>query len=232
VSIDLSSPRVVATVTRPADLGFLASGAAVPCDILEYRLDDLAGVADEAAATMAAHPVPALLTVRRPDEGGAGALSDEARLALYERFFTKAAFFDTEIASLGSPAFSEFPAAVHGAGALLIASFHDFTGFPGRDLLADKMSEAFSLGADVAKVAVVISEMRDLFALVELVEYHHARGRRVSSMGMGPLGKLSRLVLAEAGSCLNYGYLRTPNAPGQWSAEDLSKLIQTLSTKH
>jgi len=232
VSIDLSSPRVVATVTRPEDLSFLAAGEVVPCDILEYRLDDLASVADEAGATMALHPSPALLTVRRPDEGGAGVLNDGERLTLYERFFTKAALVDTEIASLGSSAFSGFPKAVHNAGALLIGSFHDFTGFPGRDLLADKMAEAFALGADVAKVAVVISEMRDLFSLVELVEYHQTRGRLVSAMGMGPLGKLSRLVLAQAGSCLNYGYLRTPNAPGQWSAEDLSNLIEALSTKH
>jgi len=232
VSIDLTSPRVVATVTRPEDLSFLAAGPAVPCDVLEYRLDDLAALAEEAGATMAAHPSPALLTVRRPDEGGAGAMQDEDRLALYHHYLTKAALVDTEIASLGSPAFSEFPKAVHDAGALLIGSFHDFTGFPGRDLIADKMAEAFSLGADVAKVAVVISEMRDLFSLVELAEYHHARGRLVSAMGMGPLGKLSRLVLATAGSCLNYGYLRTPNAPGQWPAEDLSKLIRALSTKH
>jgi 3-dehydroquinate dehydratase I len=229
VSIDLTSPRVVATVTRPEDLTFLSSGVAVPCDLLEYRLDDLAAFADKAGETMASHPSPALLTVRRPEEGGAGGLSDEARLALYERFFTKAALVDTEIASLGSAAFSEFPAAVHATGALLVGSFHDFTGFPGRDLLADKMAEAFSRGADVAKVAVVISEMRDLFALVELVEYHHTRGRLVSAMGMGPLGKLSRLVLAQAGSCLNYGYLRTPNAPGQWSAKQLEELFSCLA---
>lgn len=232
MSIDLSSPRVVATVTRPEDLTFLDAGATLSCDILEYRLDDLTALADEAGATMAAYASPTLLTVRRPDEGGAGGLSDEERLALYHRHLTKASFVDTETASLGSASFSGFPAAVHGAGALLIGSYHDFTGFPGRDLLADKMAEAFSLGADVAKVAVVINEMRDLFSLVELVEYHHARGRLVSAMGMGPLGKLSRLVLASAGSCLNYGYLRTPNAPGQWSAEDLSNLIKALSTKH
>ncbi len=44
-------------------------------------------------------------------------------------------------------------------------------------------------------------------------------------MGMGPLGKLSRLVLAKAGSCLNYGYLRVANAPGQWEAAELGALL-------
>ena len=70
--------------------------------------------------------------------------------------------------------------------------------------------------------------MSDLFDLAELVSYHRSEGRLISAMGMGPLGKLSRLVLAKAGSCLNYGYLKTPNAPGQWSAEDLTRLISDL----
>jgi 3-dehydroquinate dehydratase-1 len=48
-------------------------------------------------------------------------------------------------------------------------------------------------------------------------------------MGMGPLGRLSRLVLAQAGSCLNYGYLRAANAPGQWSAKELSDLLAKLT---
>jgi 3-dehydroquinate dehydratase-1 len=45
---------------------------------------------------------------------------------------------------------------------------------------------------------------------------------------MGPLGKLSRLVLAKAGSCLNYGYLNTPNAPGQWPAARLKTLLEEI----
>ena len=228
MSIDLSSPRVVATVTQAEDLGFLASNRSVPCDLLEYRLDNLLACETEATATMVAHPCPALLTVRRPDEGGAGDLSDEDRIAIYRRHFGGATLVDTEVASLASPSFAGFADEVHTVGALLIGSFHDFTGFPGRDLLADKLTEAFAHGADVAKVAVVIGEMHDLFSLVELVTYHRERDRTVSAMGMGPLGKLSRLVLAKAGSCLNYGYLQTSNAPGQWSAADLKRLIAEI----
>lgn len=225
MSIDFSSPRVVATVTRAEDLSFLSSGVSVPGDFLEYRFDNLLAFEAETTAAMAAHRTPALLTVRRPDEGGAGDLSDDLRIAIYRRCLGTAGLVDTEIASLSSPAFAGFPSEIHAAGALLIGSFHDFSGFPGRDFLADKLTDAFAQGSDIAKVAVVIREMRDLFTLVELVAYHHERGRRVSAMGMGPLGKLSRLVLAKAGSCLNYGYLQTPNAPGQWSASDLKKLI-------
>lgn len=228
VILDLSTPRVVATVTTKEDLSCLVPGTAVPCDVLEYRLDNLAAVAAAAGAGMAAHPTPALLTVRRPEEGGVGALDEEKRLALYRDHLAHAALVDTEIASLRKPAFAGFPGEVRAAGALLVGSFHDFEGFPDRDLLADTLTEAFALGVDVAKIAVVVHEMRDLFFLVDLLEYHRRHGRRVSLMGMGMLGKLSRLVLAKAGSCLNYGYFRTANAPGQWPAADLRRLVAEI----
>ena len=44
----------------------------------------------------------------------------------------------------------------------------------------------------------------------------------------GQFGKISRLVLAQAGSCLNYGYLGTPNASGQWPARLLKARLREL----
>jgi 3-dehydroquinate dehydratase I len=48
-------------------------------------------------------------------------------------------------------------------------------------------------------------------------------------MGMGKYGKISRLVLAQAGSCLNYGYVGTPNASGQWPVAALKARIAELT---
>ena len=42
------------------------------------------------------------------------------------------------------------------------------------------------------------------------------------------MGQVSRLVLACAGSILNYGYLDKPNAPGQWEARELRELLRRL----
>jgi 3-dehydroquinate dehydratase-1 len=47
-------------------------------------------------------------------------------------------------------------------------------------------------------------------------------------MGMGPLGKVSRLVLAAAGSRLNYGYLDKPQVPGQWPAPELVRRLEEV----
>ena len=40
-----------------------------------------------------------------------------------------------------------------------------------------------------------------------------------------PLGRSSRLLFAECGSALNYGWLHRPNVPGQWSALELKKML-------
>jgi 3-dehydroquinate dehydratase-1 len=47
-------------------------------------------------------------------------------------------------------------------------------------------------------------------------------------MGMGPLGKVSRLVLAAAGSRLNYGYLDKPQVAGQWPALELARRLEEI----
>lgn len=222
---DLSSPRVVATVTQAEDLSHLAGGGIAACDVLEYRLDNLLSHEAEAAGVMASSPRPVLLTVRSPAEGGQGDLDTATRLAIYRRHLSAAHLVDIEIASLALPELAGFAEEVQASGGSLVASTHDFQGFPGRDCLADRIAEAYARGAEIAKVAVVVTTMAELFDLVSLVEYHHDKGRLISAMGMGPLGKLSRLVLAKAGSCLNYGYLRVANAPGQWEAAELSALL-------
>jgi 3-dehydroquinate dehydratase-1 len=44
-------------------------------------------------------------------------------------------------------------------------------------------------------------------------------------MGMGGLGRVSRLLLAQLGSVLNYGYIDNATVSGQWSASRLRTII-------
>jgi len=46
-------------------------------------------------------------------------------------------------------------------------------------------------------------------------------------MGMGGLGFGSRILFAQCGSVLNYGWLHRPNVPGQWSALELKRLLNS-----
>jgi hypothetical protein len=49
-------------------------------------------------------------------------------------------------------------------------------------------------------------------------------------MGMGDLGKVSRLVLPLAGARLVYGYLDRPQVEGQWPAAVLAARLAELSS--
>ncbi len=220
---------MVATVTRAEDLTFLSGSGTVAADLLEYRLDDLFSHLDEVAQCISSKETrPSLVTVRTPDEGGANRLSLNDRIATYRQFFLSSDLVDTEITSLETPEFSDFISEAHSQSTLVLASYHNFQEWPGRSLLEGKIDRAYELGADIPKLAVVVESMTQLFDLVQLVEKYRSEGKLISAMGMGTLGKLSRLTLARAGSCLNYGYLQTENAPGQWSAAELRKLIDAI----
>lgn len=225
MKIDLSSkPHVVATVTQPDDLALVKTQSSPDCDVLEYRLDDLAGQVDEVISLLEESRFPSLATVRRPDEGGANRLGDEERLEIYTRVIPHADLVDVEVESLRLSNFQKLT-----ESAKVVGSFHNFETFPGETVIRNTVEDAYDLGAEIAKVAVVLETIDDLFALTKIVEQQRGKGRLISAMGMGPLGRLSRLVLAKAGSCLNYGYLRVANAPGQWSAKELSDLLTKLT---
>ncbi|MCB1061981.1 MAG: type I 3-dehydroquinate dehydratase [Verrucomicrobiae bacterium] len=224
----LATPRVVATVHRPQDLQALASRPAddTICDLLEFRLDNLREHLDEVETVVRSTQVPCLMTARHSDEGGAGFLDEATRESLLRRFLPMAQLIDIEIRSL--PAMADLVNDARNAGVGVIASCHDFQKtLPLSDLESAIVATQAGF-ADVVKIAMTLNSMSDMTILLLLTEATVASGQKISSMGMGRLGKVSRLALAAAGSCLNYGFLHEPNAPGQWPAAELKRLIGEL----
>lgn len=224
----LASPRVVATIHRPEDLALVAAGSVAPdtCDVLEFRLDNLRDHLNEVDAAMSAAPFPCLITARHPDEGGAGNLSADRRRELLGRFLPLATYIDVEGRSVVDLADVVHHAKESGVG--VIVSAHDFAGPMSQETLERISHDAFDADADVIKIAMMLDSMLDLSRLIVLTSTLASANSAVASMGMGPLGKISRLTLAAAGSCLNYGYLQEPNAPGQWPAVELVRLIAEI----
>jgi 3-dehydroquinate dehydratase-1 len=225
----LATPRVVATVHQPEDLAWLAAERLdeATCDLLEFRLDNLRDHLAAATEAMAAATVPVLITARHPAEGGAGDLDTSARVALLRRCLRHAALIDIEVRSLAE--MTEVIAAAHAQGTGIVASCHDFEKTLEVPALTNAIAAAAEGGADVVKLAMTPLSMRDLAGLAVLTESTAASRQLISAMGMGRYGKVSRLLLAAAGSCLNYGYLREPNAPGQWPAAKLKELLREIT---
>lgn len=161
-------------------------------------------------------PAPVIATVRDASEGGLGNLSQTERASRYLAALPIAAAVDVELA-LRREQRGVLDAA-RNAGVKVILSRHDFEGMPSRADLRASQRRAAKAGADVFKVAVVPSTPRDLAALLELLDDPPLP---TAVMGMGPLGKASRVAAMACGSVLNYGWIERPNVAGQWSAAEL-----------
>lgn len=217
--------QVVATVTTPQDLSFLRShpDTVGQVDWLEFRLDDLREHLEAAEEVAEAFRGKVLITARHPAEGGKGDLPEPTRFAMLRRFLPVAGWMDVELRTV--PGADELLGEARTAGVRVIGSFHDFEAMPPDPVLGRSIAAAMEHGLDAVKLAVRMERISDIFVLAAMVETSPIP---VSAMGMGPVGKLSRLVLARAGSILNYGYLQTANAPGQWPAGELKRLILAI----
>jgi 3-dehydroquinate dehydratase-1 len=209
------SGSVVGIVDSPAALAVARRLPAGAVDYLEWRADAL-----PAGFRIPDSRFPWILTVRHPAEGGLRPLTLTQRRQIFSELLPQASAVDVELRS-----FASLRGILEGARqqkALLIASFHDFRATPSTSRLRSLACRARDAGADVFKVATRTGTPADVSRLLEL--FHHSP-LPLAVMGMGPLGFGSRLLLAECGSVLNYGWLHRPNVPGQWRAVELKRTL-------
>ena len=219
----LAPSWVVATAHTAAGLRAAQRLGAQEVGYVEVRLDSLAASRGMKAEDIRRIKPPVLLTARHPAEGGLGALSLPQRRILLGKFLPIVRAVDVELRSARSMAGLLEEASRHKVRKVI--SFHDFRGTPTLKRLREIFRRAHRADADVVKIAVHLRGARDLAVLLQL----QASARTpLATMGMGPLGKVSRLVLAAAGSRLNYGYLDKPQVPGQWPALELVRRLEEV----
>lgn len=223
-----SRPLAVGVVADPAALAHFTSldsaARAALCDVAELRLDQLKLPADDLRAKLLGNELPLLLTARHPAEGGQGPEDPAARAALIEPLLDLAMLIDIELRSAAQMQSTIQKA--RAAGVSVVGSFHDFQATPADEVLQGAVNFAQQAGLDAVKIATYLNSQDDLIRLMKLAGESHRL--RISVMGMGPWGRVSRLVLAKCGSLLNYGFIGASNAPGQWPAARLKELLVEL----
>jgi 3-dehydroquinate dehydratase type I len=225
--LDPKHPRTVGSIGSDGVLASIGeSEARGCCEVVEIRLDLLG------AGTLEARPwhkfggLPLLFTARCEAEGGAPGLDDAERLRRLRLALDDASIVDVELSSavamrplLDELAAREIP---------WLASFHDFHGTPALAELEARRKAARQAGAAGFKAAVALGWHPEALGPLALFVAKSA-DFPISLMGMGPLAPASRLLFAQLGSVLNYGYLGdTPTAPGQWSARRLREAIGSV----
>lgn len=217
--------HVIGTVHSPGSLRAALKIRPGEVDFLEIRVDHFAA---DVAPLLRALPrlrVPLIVTVRHPAEGGMNDLGFARRRDLYARFLPHAAFIDVELRSFAK--LSSTVAAARCAGVKVIASSHHFHSTPTPARLQRTIRQARAAGADLCKLAALAQTPSALAAL--LAPLARPQPLPLSVMAMGRFGKISRLLFAQAGSVLNYGYLDHPNANGQWEARLLKRRLAELA---
>ena len=220
-----SGPQVVGAVHSPGALRRALRIQPGDVDFLEIRVD---AFALDPAPLLRALPrlrVPLIITVRHPAEGGLHRLGGPRRRALFARFLPSAALLDIELRSCAALASTIADARSHGVRVIL--SEHHFKTMPTTARLRQTIRRAHAAGADICKLAALADTPTALARLLAL--FSRRPPLPLSVMGMGRYGKISRLLLAQAGSVLNYGYLDQPNASGQWEAVLLQKRLAELT---
>ncbi|HRU04175.1 MAG TPA: shikimate dehydrogenase [Candidatus Brocadiia bacterium] len=196
-----------------AMLGQMAQ-AAPHADILELRLDRV--VNPDIARLINARTRPVIATNRPVREGGQFRGSEEERVALLQQAAELGAeYVDIELDSahrLRAPSSCQ-----------RIVSHHDFERTPA-DLQAI-YERLVAAGADIAKIAVMATDIRDNLRVFDLLR---SASRPVIALCMGELGRISRILAPKFGAWGVFASVAPGQeaAPGQIAAAELRKLYR------
>jgi 3-dehydroquinate dehydratase-1 len=225
-------PRIIAAVAPESAAALPADGAerVAVADLVEVRLDAVAGGPEDALAVVrqvAGWGRPLLATPRSLGEGGLRSWAGDERRQLLEALWQEHVPACVDVELRDSPDLLAWVLAERPAGIQVIASFHDFAGFPGEAELDALAAEAAARGADHFKAAVTVA---DLDETARLACWTRERSGRQSllTMAMGPAGVMSRVAGGAFGSWGTYGHIEAATAPGQLSVAELAELRDRL----
>src|SRR5215469_10788469 len=209
------TPCVVGTITSATSLKAFAGRRIDACDVVEVRLDQIGQTDDwlSLSREIEASGTPVILTPRVRSEGGKWPDDDKSRLHVIREGLTYLSAIDVEFKS---ELMAQVCADAKASKKAVIVSFHDFEKTPPFEELKTIATKAAKHGT-IVKISAMVKSNEDIATLQKLLD--GGLDVPVCIIGMGAFGTQTRVTFPAQGSCLTYGYLDTPSAPGQMSAE-------------
>ncbi|MFK5705980.1 type I 3-dehydroquinate dehydratase [Ligilactobacillus sp. LYQ139] len=174
-----------------------------------------------------------LATFRTKAEGGERHLEEDEYFAICDSLLATGAVDLLDVELMHDP--HKVKAVVgyaHQKGVAVVMSNHDFAKTPARSVIINRLAQMESMGADIAKIAVMPQNMQDVLLLMTATEeaYRHLE-IPVISMAMGDDGRISRCTGELTGSCLSFAAVAESSAPGQMTIDDLRLVLSTVHSK-
>ncbi|WP_170972181.1 type I 3-dehydroquinate dehydratase [Bacillus yapensis] len=209
-------------------------------DIIEWRVDYFQDIHDfekvvEVAQTLkeVSKDIPLLLTLRSVAEGGNPTSLSSLKVVELLIHICKTSFIDLIDYEINNPDedIRQIKEAALEHGKFLILSFHDYSKTPSNEELLNIFKRAQSLGADVAKIAVMPNDHGDVIRLLDVTnQAKDVLQIPVATMSLNSLGAISRMFGWVFGSRLIYTVGTNRSAPGQIPIEEMQELIKTIGT--
>ena len=195
-----------------------------PIDIIELRIDKFESYDTnyilEKAKLVKDYGFTLLSTVRSKEEGGAE-LSDEERLNIFQEVIPVSDIVDVEL--LSESINREVIDIVKKEGKLSLVSYHDFEKTPSEEEIQSIIDKGASLSADIIKYAFSVKSSEDVGRILSVT--YRNRDKNLVAIGMGELGKLTRVAGFFFGSLISYTFIGKSFAPGQI---EVDKLVEEM----
>jgi 3-dehydroquinate dehydratase-1 len=213
--------------------------AALKPDMIEWRVDsfeEAENLKEMTDALLAVRNevsnIPLIFTCRYIKEGGFREISQDMRIKIINAALEtgEVDLIDFEISN-GNALVAQIKESVRKSGAKLILSYHNFQETPEEEFIYNKLLEAGSLGADVAKLAVMPAGFHDVLKLLNatLRAREEALEIPIITMSMGEIGKVTRIAGGYFGSDLTFAVGKESSAPGQVPVADLRSIWKVLT---
>lgn len=215
------APLIAAVLTGRVEAGALRKATSAGAGLLEVRVDTFRDT--EPGNLLASFEklkkiakLPILLTIRSSKEGGAADLPEKKRAAMFASLIPYCDLVDIELGSSGIRKIVVDSA--KRAKKRVIVSHHDFESTPGDKKLRKIIESARAAGGDIVKIASMVNSRDDLRRLAGLL----CSEKDLIVIGMGPLGRPSRVFFPFLGSRIAYCPISESTAPGQLSLKEMS----------
>lgn len=240
IEIGIGQPKICISITgrnRMEIINQLNAVKDLRFDIVEWRVDFFEELSDLIAIKEMLLDIdrilvnkPVLFTFRSSLEGGQKWIpADQYSDLIYTAIGTGVVDLTDVELFLGDKFVENLITQVHRLGAKVIVSNHDFTKTPSKDKIVDRIKNMEYIGADIAKIAVMPKNKRDVLELMyATLEVEDRIDIPVVTMSMGDLGMITRISGEIFKSAITFGAGYTASAPGQMPAQDLNQIISVI----